>query len=600
MRASLLSFVGFLVVVPFATAQGVAGTWFTTRGVVELKGDGASLEGSYGDGQKNRISGTLRGKTFAFEATEDGTRLEGELEIDKSGHRFSGKWTSGSDKGTWRGWRHDPATEKGKAEQVAGFWRTSWGMLELEQKGDKVTGGFGAQGWSTVKGTVAGRFVQLDYRSPFGTGSFTIDVDADGKNGLGSATGERGGAWPIVAQRLAGHTPAVAPKPGTIVPGIGKNRVVYWLRAPKSWKAGQPLPLLVFFHGSNYASRPYVESIGASELGERFFVVGIDGESWLDSSAPDDPRQNYTYVNFMGKSTYEGYPNTHRESPALVAELIADLQKQLGSKRTFVGGHSQGGFLTWFLAMHYPELVSGVFPMSSGMVMQCEPDVFADETLRQRQRDVAIAVVHAKNDAVVAFSQGEASFRSCLEQGFPALRLFTNDAGHMFAGLPWLAAVKWLDETTSSDPAVLSRAARDAVAAKRWRDASAIVLRMRALKPVPAETAAIAASIDAAAKVDATRFLALVKQPGKGEWIDDFLVFRDEFEFADCSKDLMQAFAALRQQHEGPAKKLIDEARALFRKGQRDDGWKKYEVVAAECWASSSYPNVKRWLAERR
>lgn len=583
-----------------AATQQVSGTWFTTRGVLELQGDGAELTGTYGDDQAHRLTGTLRGSTFTFQATEGETKLTGTFEFDAGGHRFSGDWKAGRRSDTWRGWRHDPATEQGEPAQVAGFWRTSWGMLELTQEGTRLTGGFGAQGWSSVQGTIAGRFVQLDYQNPFGKGSFTIDVDADGKRALGGARGASQGAWPLVLQRLDGATRTVAPKAGSIVCGIGKNRLVYWLHAPKDWHDGQALPLLVFLHGSNYASRPYVESIAQSELGERFFVVGIDGEAWLDSSKPDDPRQNYTYVNFMGKSTYEGYPHTDRESPALVAELLADLQQQLGSKRTFVGGHSQGGFLTWFLAMHYPELVHGVFPMSSGMVMQCEPDVFADADLRSKQRQVAIAVVHASNDPVVRFTQGEASWRSCAEQGFPTLRLFQNRAGHMFAGLPWREAVQWLEDMTSGDAAKLLAVANTAIEAKRWRDATAALTRLRSLQPVPKEAAALAQRIDEAAKADAAKFLAAVRQPGDGGWIDAFLAFRDDFEFADCCTELRTEFAALRAQHDEPAKRLLGEARGLFQKGDRDAGWKKYEALAKECWASSSYPNVKRWLADRR
>ena len=109
------------------------------------------------------------------------------------------------------------------------------------------------------------------------------------------------------------------------------------------------------------SSKPYTESIASSKLADDYVIVGIDGERWQDWSEPDDPRHNYTYVNWMGKSTYEGYPNTHRESPALVAELIEALKAQTGCERVFVGGHSQGGFLSWFLAMHHPELVSGTF-----------------------------------------------------------------------------------------------------------------------------------------------------------------------------------------------------------------------------------------------
>lgn len=595
--ARLRSLTLVLMLAPAAAAQQWNGTWFTTRGVLELKGDGDTLTGSYGEGYS--LQAGKKGKALEFTATEGRSKLSGDLELDKGGHRFAGTWKTANGEGTWRGWRHDPATEKGKGPPIAGFWRTSWGMLELEQKGNKLTGGYGAQGWSTVRGEVGARFVQLDWESPLGSGKFELDVDPNGKLAFGHASTAQG-KWPLLAQRLEGHTRGVPPKAGVIQAGLGKNRLVYWLRAPKGWKAGAKLPLLVFLHGSNYASRPYVETIGQSALGERFFVVGVDGEAWEDSSEPGDPRQNYTYVNFMGKSTYEGYPNTHRESPALVAELIADLQKQLGSERTFVGGHSQGGFLTWFFAMHYPDLVDGVFPMSSGMVMQCEPDVFADEALKKQQRDVAIAVVHGDNDPTVAFAQGEGSFRSCLEQGFPTLRLFSNQAGHMFMGLPWQEAVVWLEAMTSADAAMLGKLARESIENSQWRDAAAAILRLRELKPVPAETAALAARIDEVAKADAARFLKSVQQPGSGEWIDDFLAFRDQHEFADCSRELMKEFAELRAGHDAPAKKLFGEARGLFQKGDRDAGWKKYEALVAECWASALYPRVKKWLAERK
>lgn len=578
-------------------AQEIAGTWFTSRGVLELAGKGDSLTGRYGEGKSLTVSRT--GKELKVEAKEGQVSLQAKLVLDKGGFRFAGEWTSANGKGTWRGWRHDPASEKGKAPSVAGFWRTSWGMLELEQQGTKLKGGFGAQGWSTVRGEVKGRSIQLDYESALGNGTFVLDVEPGDKQALGHAADGRG-KYPLVAQRLDGHVRAVAPKPGVVTAGIGKNRLVYWLRAPKSWKLGQKLPLLVFLHGSNFCSKPYVESIGATPVGERFLVVGIDGEAWEDESEPGDPRQNYTYVNFMGKSTYQGYPNTHRESPALVAELLTELQQQFAVPRTFVGGHSQGGFLTWFLVMHYPELVQGVFPMSCGMTMQCEPDVFADAALRAKQREVAIAIVHGKNDDTVAFSQGEATHRSCLEQGFPLLRLFSNDAGHGFSSLPWIAAVEWLEVLAGDDAAALAKFAQQAVDGGRFRDATAAVARLRQVAPADATGKAVAGKLDERVAADAARFAKALAAPGDGAWIDDFLGFRDSFEFADGAKAVMARFAALRAQHEEPAKKLFGEARVAFNQGKRDAGWKKYEEIVASCWASSWYPRVKRWLADRK
>lgn len=582
-----------------AQVPDLSGTWFSNRGVLQVQQQGNDVTARYGDQDACSLSGTRAGNKIEFTAKEGRAELTGTLEFDAGAHRFTGDWKSANGKGSWRGWRSDPALQKGKPAAVAGHWRTSWGMLELEQSGSKLKGGLGAQGFYSVDGEVKGRSVKLDYDSPFGTGTFAFDVEADGKIMLGSAAWQRGQSA-LQAQRLEGHARKPAPKAGVIVDAIAANRLVYYLRAPKGYKAGQKLPLLVILHGSNYCSRPYVESIGNTDVGERCLVVGIDGESWVDASEPSDPRQNYTYASFTGRSTYKGYPHTDRESPALCAELLRDLQQQLQPTRTFVGGHSQGGFLTWFLAMHFPELVDGVFPMSCGMVFQCEPDAFDDQELMRQQRQVAIAVVHGENDPNVPFAQGRGTFESCEEHGFPRLSMFANKAGHGFSSLRWHDAVEWLEAMTSDDPAVLTKFANDAIDDDRFRDATAAIARLRARKPVPAAAASLARRIDEYAATDAARFAKAIAEPGDGGWIDDFLAFRRNFEFADCSAEVMQQFAALRAQHEAAARQLLGEARQLFQQNRRDDGWAKYEELVDKHWPSSLYARVKGWLAERR
>ena len=56
-----------------------------------------------------------------------------------------------------------------------------------------------------------------------------------------------------------------------------------------------------------------------------------------------EPRFNYTYVSYVGRSTFKGFPGTDRESPALVAEALDDVREAYPVSRYFVGGHSQGG-----------------------------------------------------------------------------------------------------------------------------------------------------------------------------------------------------------------------------------------------------------------
>ena len=102
MRSTSIAFVFlFALIAPFAAAQNFTGTWFTTRGVLELKGDAAALDGTYGDDRANTIHGTVKAKTLEFEATEGGAKVTGTLELDKSGHRFTGKWKSANGDGTW-------------------------------------------------------------------------------------------------------------------------------------------------------------------------------------------------------------------------------------------------------------------------------------------------------------------------------------------------------------------------------------------------------------------------------------------------------------------------------------------------------------------
>ena len=117
------------------------------------------------------------------------------------------------------------------------------------------------------------------------------------------------------------------------------------------------------------------------DIARDYILLGINGET--PSNLGDEPRFNYTYVNYVGRSTFKGYPGTDRESPALVSEAMAELKGVYPISHYFVGGHSQGGFLTYSLLMNFPESMAGAFPISCGVIFQCEPDAYADEPLRR-------------------------------------------------------------------------------------------------------------------------------------------------------------------------------------------------------------------------
>jgi hypothetical protein len=141
-----------------------------------------------------------------------------------------------------------------------------------------------------------------------------------------------------------------------------------------------------------------------------------------------------------------------------------------------------------------------------------------------------------------------------------------------------------------------------------YRDAVAALNRARALKPDAAGDAAkarldrLSREVDAKAAAGAKQFLPKIRdgQPQGKTWIDAFLAYRDDFEFAPSAREVMQAFDAVRAEHNGPAKNALNEANAAFQQGRRDEGYAKYQEIVDRHYAASSYRNVKRWLTERK
>jgi hypothetical protein len=283
---------------------------------------------------------------------------------------------------------------------------------------------------------------------------------------------------------------------------------------------------------------------------------------------------------------------------------MAELKQVYPIASYFVGGHSQGGFLTYSLLMNFPESMAGAFPMSCRVIFQCEPDVYADKTLCRAQRTIPLDIIHGKNDPVMGFRMGQYASTLFAESGWPAIQFFTDEtAGHMFARLPVEPAIRWLEAHASNDPARLIDFANSRFKQKAYRDAIAALRRARMLAPGVSQNfqaLELGQSIDALASGGAAKYLSLIRQANNNSWLDDFLTFRDDFEFAGTAQEVMTAFASLRAEQQLPAQKMFGEANQLFQQGKEDEGYQKYREIIEKFSASSLYRHVKRWLSERK
>jgi len=394
-------------------------------------------------------------------------------------------------------------------------------------------------------------------------------------------------------------------KRGQIMDAAAANGMAYHVRVPEKYDPKAGRPAIVVLHGSNAYSADYLLGIAQRwpRIAADYVLIGIDGE-WPTQKDPDGPPAFvYTYVDFVGKSKYKGFPGTDRESPALVAETLGEIRQQLKLTKVFVTGHSQGGFLAYSCLMNCPELFAGGMPISAGLIFQCEPTAFEDADVRRQQRKLAIVILHGDKDPLVSVAMANSAYESFLDDGFPMIRLLiAKDAGHPFIFLPFDEGIRWLESMTSDDPRALLALAQGAFARKEYRDALAYLARAQELDRAGghAPTAkSLRQKIEQLGAAPARKLETEIREAKGNGWVPDFDAFRAQFEFTDAGAGVMAEYATLRKQQETPAQKLCAEARQAFQNGDKARGYELCDQIVANYYASSSYRYAKQTLDER-
>jgi predicted esterase len=396
--------------------------------------------------------------------------------------------------------------------------------------------------------------------------------------------------------------PLSSPKKAQVVDAATANGMIYHVRLPAKYNPKTGLPAIVLLHGSNANSADYL--LGISQRWPRiaadYILIGIDGE-WPAQKDPDGPPAfNYTYINFVGKSKYKGFPGSDRESPALVAEAVAEIKQQLKLTKIFVTGHSQGGFLAYSCLMNYPDLFAGAMPISAGLIFQCEPTAYEDPEIRKLQRTRPIAILHGEQDPLVAVSMAKSAYDSFLYDGFPMLRLFlAKQSGHAFISLPFEEGIRWLESMSSDDPRALQASADRAFAQREYRDCLAYLQRAQDLAPLTPAAKTLRQKIEQLAAAPAKTLEPAIRKAESNAWLPAFDAFRRQFEFTDAAAPVMAEYAKLHKLHEAPAEKLWTDTRKVFQDGNKDQGYRLCEQIVSTYYASTYYRYARQTLDER-
>jgi hypothetical protein len=206
--------------------------------------------------------------------------------------------------------------------------------------------------------------------------------------------------------------------------------------------------------------------------------------------------------------------------------------------------------------------------------------------------------LYSHNDPIIGFGTGQYAAVVFSEASWTALRFVPDDtAGHMFARLPVGSAIRWLDSHASSDPARLIDFAATQLSKRDYRHVISVIHRARTMNLNESQMQRVdelSRSFDIQASAGVAKYLPSIHHVRDSSWIDEFLTFRDDFEFAGAAHEVIAAFAELRGRHKDPAKKAFDEARQLFQQGKQNEGYDRYREIVEKYYASPLYRNVKQ------
>ena len=164
---------------------------------------------------------------------------------------------------------------------------------------------------------------------------------------------------------------------GKVYSWKAKDGLVYRYYIPKKYDPEKGANLTFILHGSNLSAGWGFWNHKAGQFRPDDIVVSPDGTTPNGSGG----------FNFMGR------PKDAKRLHALHEEL----KKLFKIQATFLYGHSQGSFFSFFYAGQYPEDVQGVVGHASG--------VWAQTQGPRKAHHQAIVLMHGTQDPVVPYGQ---------------------------------------------------------------------------------------------------------------------------------------------------------------------------------------------------
>ena len=176
---------------------------------------------------------------------------------------------------------------------------------------------------------------------------------------------------------------------------------------------GSRRPLIIWLHGAGEGSWFGTQPADIAIIGNKVVAFADEPMQSLMKGAHVLAPQTPTMWMDDGSGTYTQDGTTKYETA--LAELIESYIKDhpnVDASRVYIGGCSNGGFMTVNMLFARPNLFAAAFPVCPGY----KPEWITDEMIG-RIKHIPIWQIHAKNDALLPSSISETVHNRLLEAG---------------------------------------------------------------------------------------------------------------------------------------------------------------------------------------
>lgn len=210
--------------------------------------------------------------------------------------------------------------------------------------------------------------------------------------------------------------------------------LTHLVRPPTHEADGKP-PLLVLLHGVGSNEEDLFAL--AEMMDPRFLVISARAPIMLQPGA---------YAWYHVTFTPQGPIHTPGEAEKSRQKLVRFLDEAVEAyaadpARVFVMGFSQGGAMTFCLAITAPEKLAGAVVMSGRTIPEMEPLIATPEKFH----DLPVMVVHGTRDVVLTIAFGRA-LKEWFERLPVGLTYREYDMAHEISGRSLADIQDWLEE----------------------------------------------------------------------------------------------------------------------------------------------------------